>query len=93
MSEDRFILKSNYQPTGDQPQAIDAIVRSIESGAKEQTLLGVTGSGKTLTSFKSARLASKLDYIDKVLFDTLTVTVAVCQFHIGLTISPTGFLN
>jgi len=44
-----FRLESAYQPTGDQPQAIEALVDSIRSGAKAQTLLGVTGSGKTFT--------------------------------------------
>ena len=46
---DKFVLKSPYKPTGDQPQAIDKLVESIESGNKEQVLLGVTGSGKTFT--------------------------------------------
>ena len=46
---DRFKLKSEYKPTGDQPQAIDALVRGIEAGDKGQVLLGVTGSGKTFT--------------------------------------------
>ena len=44
-----FELHSEYQPQGDQPEAIDAIVRSIEAGNRYQTLLGVTGSGKTFT--------------------------------------------
>ncbi|MBQ2444042.1 MAG: excinuclease ABC subunit UvrB [Clostridia bacterium] len=44
-----FRLHSEYKPTGDQPKAIDSICRSIESGNKNQTLLGVTGSGKTFT--------------------------------------------
>ncbi len=44
-----FKLHSDYQPTGDQPQAIETICRSIEDGNREQTLLGVTGSGKTFT--------------------------------------------
>ncbi len=45
----RFILHSEYQPTGDQPQAIEALVRGFEEGNQFQTLLGVTGSGKTFT--------------------------------------------
>ena len=44
-----FKIHSKYKPTGDQPQAIDAIVNSINAGNKETTLLGVTGSGKTFT--------------------------------------------
>ena len=46
---DHFILHSEYQPTGDQPEAIDALVKGFEEGDQFQTLLGVTGSGKTLT--------------------------------------------
>ncbi len=44
-----YDLRSDYQPMGDQPEAIDAIVSSIESGNRYQTLLGVTGSGKTFS--------------------------------------------
>ncbi len=44
-----FKIHSKYRPTGDQPQAIDTIVNSINAGNKETTLLGVTGSGKTFT--------------------------------------------
>ncbi|MDE6160085.1 MAG: excinuclease ABC subunit UvrB [Muribaculaceae bacterium] len=44
-----FKLHSQYKPTGDQPQAIDQISRAIDAGAEAQTLLGVTGSGKTFT--------------------------------------------
>ncbi len=44
-----FKLESAYQPTGDQPQAIDSLVDGIRSGARAETLLGVTGSGKTFT--------------------------------------------
>ena len=45
----QFKIHSQYKPTGDQPQAIDTLVRSINAGNKETTLLGVTGSGKTFT--------------------------------------------
>ncbi len=44
-----FRLASHYQPTGDQPTAIDTLVGRLEAGVREQTLLGVTGSGKTFT--------------------------------------------
>jgi len=44
-----FHLKSDYQPCGDQPQAIDALVRGLDDGARDQVLLGITGSGKTFT--------------------------------------------
>ncbi|MDO4554496.1 MAG: excinuclease ABC subunit UvrB [Lachnospiraceae bacterium] len=46
---DHFELVSEYQPTGDQPQAIDALVKGFQEGNQFQTLLGVTGSGKTFT--------------------------------------------
>ena len=44
-----FKLHSDYQPTGDQPQAIDRLVEVFKNGNKSETLLGVTGSGKTFT--------------------------------------------
>ncbi len=46
---DKFVLKASYQPTGDQPQAIEALVKGFREGNQFQTLLGVTGSGKTFT--------------------------------------------
>ena len=45
----KFILKSEYKPTGDQPQAIEKLVQGFREGNQCQTLLGVTGSGKTFT--------------------------------------------
>ncbi|MGZ4932060.1 MAG: excinuclease ABC subunit UvrB [Halobacteriota archaeon] len=49
MSPSKFILSSSFKPTGDQPKAIAELVNGINGGAKHQTLLGVTGSGKTFT--------------------------------------------
>ena len=46
---DRFQLVAPYQPAGDQPQAIERLAQGFESGLAAQTLLGVTGSGKTFT--------------------------------------------
>ncbi|NYE57337.1 excinuclease ABC subunit UvrB [Carboxydothermus ferrireducens] len=46
---ERFLLKANYTPKGDQPKAIKELTEGIEKGLKMQTLLGVTGSGKTFT--------------------------------------------
>lgn len=46
---DKFELVSPYKPSGDQPQAIDKLVEGLEKGYRDQTLLGVTGSGKTFT--------------------------------------------
>src|SRR6266567_9424884 len=44
-----FTLKCDYRPCGDQPQAIEALVRGLNDGTKDQVLLGITGSGKTFT--------------------------------------------
>src|SRR6186713_833488 len=53
-----FKLHAEYQPTGDQPQAIDALVKSLREDNRHQTLLGVTGSGKTFTM---ANVIAQLD--------------------------------
>lgn len=47
--ENKFKVVSKYKPTGDQPQAIEKIAEGFQKGLKFQTLLGVTGSGKTFT--------------------------------------------
>ena len=44
-----FKLRSEYHPKGDQPAAIDAMVKGLTDGAKDQVLLGITGSGKTFS--------------------------------------------
>lgn len=49
MENKLFELVSGYQPQGDQPQAIDELVKGIQAGKKEQVLLGATGTGKTFT--------------------------------------------
>lgn len=49
MSDQRFSLQSDYEPAGDQPQAIDQLTTGLKTGLHDQTLLGVTGSGKTFT--------------------------------------------
>ncbi|MFA7106669.1 MAG: DEAD/DEAH box helicase family protein, partial [Candidatus Izemoplasmatales bacterium] len=46
---DKFILKSDYKPTGDQPKAIENLVNNLNKGVKDQVLLGATGTGKTYT--------------------------------------------
>ena len=51
-----FKLVSTYKPTGDQPEAIAKLVEGIKRGDKEQTLLGVTGSGKTFTTVSYTHL-------------------------------------
>jgi excinuclease ABC subunit B len=55
----KFKLHSNYQPRGDQPEAIDQLYRGLEGGEKEQVLLGVTGSGKTFTMAKLIEAANR----------------------------------
>ena len=49
---DHFELISEYKPSGDQPAAIEALANGVNWGLREQTLLGVTGSGKTFTLAK-----------------------------------------
>src|SRR5918997_5605751 len=48
-TQSNFKVNSEYQPTGDQPQAIEKLASGLEAGMRAQTLLGVTGSGKTYT--------------------------------------------
>ena len=45
----KFVITSDYKPNGDQPNAINSLVKNIKKGENEQVLLGVTGSGKTLS--------------------------------------------
>ena len=49
MIKKQFKIESDYKPQGDQPKAIEALVQGINDGMASQTLLGVTGSGKTFT--------------------------------------------
>ena len=71
-----FKLCSKYKPTGDQPQAIDKIVKSINDGNKEQTLLGVTGSGKTFTM---ANVIERLNRPALVLAHNKTLAAQLCS--------------
>lgn len=73
---DRFKLVSDYKPTGDQPRAIEELVRSIEAGHKEQTLLGVTGSGKTFTM---ANVIARLNRPTLVLAHNKTLAAQLCS--------------
>ncbi len=59
MADEQFHLVSNYAPTGDQPQAIEQLVEGVERGDRYQTLLGVTGSGKTFTMAKTIEAVQK----------------------------------
>ena len=75
MEERRFILKSEYEPTGDQPEAIRALVEGIEAGERAQTLVGVTGSGKTFTM---ANVIAKLNRPTLVLAHNKTLAAQLC---------------
>ena len=73
---DKFILHSEYQPTGDQPQAIEKLAEGILRGDKEQTLLGVTGSGKTFTM---ANVIAKVNKPTLVLAHNKTLAAQLCS--------------
>ena len=75
MGEGKFVLHSPYKPTGDQPQAIEKLVAGINNGQKHQTLLGVTGSGKTFT------IASVIEKVQKptlVIAHNKTLAAQLC---------------
>lgn len=71
-----FVLKSEYTPTGDQPEAIEALTAGIKSGRKMQTLLGVTGSGKTFTM---ANVISRCGRPALILEPNKTLAAQVCS--------------
>jgi len=73
---DKFVLNSNYKPTGDQPQAIEQLVKSINAGNREQVLLGVTGSGKTFTM---ANIIEKVNRPTLVLAHNKTLAAQLCS--------------
>lgn len=73
---DKFILHSQFSPTGDQPQAIEKLSESIISGNKEQTLLGVTGSGKTFTM---ANIIANVNKPTLVLAHNKTLAAQLCS--------------
>ena len=73
---DRFVLHSNYQPTGDQPQAIAALTEGVLNGKREQTLLGVTGSGKTFTM---ANVIANVNKPTLVLAHNKTLAAQLCS--------------
>lgn len=72
---DKFKLHSPYKPTGDQPEAIKALVDGIKNGFDEQTLLGVTGSGKTFTM---ANIIAELNRPTLVLAHNKTLAAQLC---------------
>ena len=71
-----FELVSDYQPTGDQPQAIHTLAQGVLSGDKEQTLLGVTGSGKTFTM---ANIIKEVNRPTLVLAHNKTLAAQLCS--------------
>ena len=73
---DCFNLKSDFVPTGDQPEAIDALVNGVINGDKEQTLMGVTGSGKTFTM---ANIIQKINRPTLVLAHNKTLAAQLCS--------------
>lgn len=73
---DQFVLKAPYAPSGDQPQAIEALAAGIRAGLKDQILLGVTGSGKTFT------MASVIEKVQKptlVIAHNKTLAAQLCS--------------
>lgn len=73
---DKFKLVSKFKPTGDQPQAIESLVKGVLRGDKEQTLMGVTGSGKTFT------MANIIEQVNKptlVLAHNKTLAAQLCS--------------
>ena len=73
---DKFILHSNYKPTGDQPEAIEKLSQGVKNGLKEQVLLGVTGSGKTFTM---ANIIEKVNKPTLVLAHNKTLAAQLCS--------------
>jgi len=70
-----FKLQSEFKPTGDQPQAIKKLVKGIEEGKKHQTLLGVTGSGKTFTM---ANIVSQIQKPTLIMAHNKTLAAQLC---------------
>ena len=75
MQKDVFKLKSEYKPTGDQPEAIESLCRGVLAGERAQTLLGVTGSGKTFTM---ANVIARLNRPTLVLAHNKTLAAQLC---------------
>ena len=73
---DKFKLVSPYKPTGDQPEAIEKLTKGIKDGMKEQTLLGVTGSGKTFTM---ANIIANVNRPTLVLAHNKTLAAQLCS--------------
>ena len=72
---DHFVIHTPYQPTGDQPQAIEKLVNGVNMGLEEQVLLGVTGSGKTFTM---ANVIARVNRPTLVLAHNKTLAAQLC---------------
>ena len=75
----KFEVVSDYQPSGDQPEAIAALAEGIENGLKEQILLGVTGSGKTFTTSRRHISPTQIPISPRTPPPTTKLTVCVSQ--------------
>ena len=73
---DKFVLQSDYKPMGDQPEAIQKLTQGVELGLREQTLMGVTGSGKTFTM---ANIIEKVNRPTLVLAHNKTLAAQLCS--------------
>ena len=73
---DKFVLHSKFKPMGDQPEAIDTLVKGVEYGLDEQVLLGVTGSGKTYTM---ANVIERINRPTLVLAHNKTLAAQLCS--------------
>ena len=73
---DKFVLKSKYKPTGDQPQAIEKLAEGIEDGFRTQVLVGVTGSGKTFTM---ANVIERVNRPTLVIAHNKTLAAQLCS--------------
>ena len=71
-----FKLHSQFRPTGDQPQAIEALTRGLNMGLSDQVLLGVTGSGKTFTM---ANIIANVNRLTLVLAHNKTLAAQLCS--------------
>lgn len=76
IKNNKFVLKSKYKPTGDQPNAIQKLVQGVEDGLTNQVLLGVTGSGKTFTM---ANIIEKVQRPTLVIAHNKTLAAQLCN--------------
>ena len=99
MPKDQFELVSKYQPSGDQPDAIKKLIKGIEAGEKEQTLLGATGTGKTFTVSNVIKEVNKptlviaqtqMQNLIKLFHNSLSTTIPMQEIQNTHFITPTS---